>query len=163
MFSIICFIITAFLSLPVAGQELYRYVDENGIEHIVDSPYKLPEGIREKHINDYEKKKKLPPPVDLQDTRPAYKDMVRDYNKTEEDNRKLQENKKKLDEEKKKKLEELTKQLEDTIAELGYKSQRALITQIPEIKEEVENLRRKVEDIKREIETLKGEEDKSKK
>lgn len=146
--------ISLFITLASAG-ELYRYTDEQGNEYVVDSPYKLPLSVKERdrYIKEYEKKKKetqLPP--DLQDNRPAYKDMIR---RTEPDNTYQEEEgttKKRLStEENKKKIEELTKRLEDTVKELGYKSQRALITQIPSLKEEVERLKVKVEEIKKEL------------
>lgn len=146
-------------SVPALAQELYRYTDENGVEHIVDSPYKLPEGIREKYIKDYNKKKKNVLPPDLQDTRPAYRDVNKGQI-TEERGAQSGESEKEKDvsrEEREKRLDELKRQLEETMKELGYKSQRALITQIPALKMEVEQLKNKVEEIKKEIERLSRE------
>lgn len=147
--------IPLFIALATA-EELYRYIDDQGNEYVVDSPYKLPLSVkeRERYIKEYEKKKKeerqLPP--DLQDNRPAYKDTIR---RIEPDNTHTEEEgttkKRLLTEENKRKIEELTKRLEDTVKELGYKSQRALITQIPSLKEEVERLKAKVEEIKKEL------------
>lgn len=146
------------------GQELYKYTDENGVEHIVDSPYKLPEGLREKYIKEYEKKKKPPLPSDLQDTRPAYKDVKNEnlIGNQQSKEESLKE-KKKAEEERRRKIDELSRELEETITELGYKRQRALITQIPALKEEVQRLQNKVEEIKKELEKLNTIDDKTEK
>ncbi|MGC8928821.1 MAG: hypothetical protein ACP5QK_12990 [Myxococcota bacterium] len=141
------------------AQELYKYTDENGVEQIVDSPYKLPANIRDKYIKEYEKKKKNQLPPDLQDTRPAFKDSVKS-NMLQEELQRLEEEreKKKAQAEREKRLEELKKEMEEKVKELGYKSQRALITQIPELKAEVERLKARIEELEKEIEKL-GEKD----
>ncbi len=158
------FLLLLLFSSNLYSQELYKYTDENGIEHIVDSPYKLPEKIRDKYIKEYKKNKKEALPVDLQDTRPAYNNVSKTgsnregiYNQEQE----LKE-KKKANAEREKRLQRLTIEMEETIKELGYKRQRALITQVPELKSEVEKLKKKIEDIKQEIEKLKEEEQNNK-
>ena len=149
-----------FSLLPLAySQELYKYVDENGDIYIVDSPYKLPDKVKnkDKYIKEYEKEKKekrhLPP--DLQDTRPAYHNVT-DQKNIQAELKRIEEekNRKQEEEARKKKIEELKKKLDETIKELGYKSQRALITQIPDLKAEVEKLKAKIEEYTKEIERL---------
>ncbi len=156
MLKILFYIVFLALCISLIAEELYKYTDENGVEHIVDSPYKLPADIRDRYIKEYEKTKKTPLPPDLQDTRPAYKDVVNEGYKEEVVNQD-KENKKDLNE-KKRKIEELSKEMEEKVKELGYKRQRALITQIPALKEEVRILNERIEEIKKEIERLNGEE-----
>ncbi len=154
MYRVSLYFVFAFFCLCASAQELYKYTDENGVEQIVDSPYKLPENIREKYIKEYEKKKKMPLPPDLQNTRPAYKDAVKNPPGDEAAKKQSEKDAKKAALEKQKRIEELTREMEETVKELGYKTQRALITQIPELKSEVEKLKEKVEEIKKEIEKL---------
>ncbi|MCX7957633.1 MAG: hypothetical protein N3B13_01120 [Deltaproteobacteria bacterium] len=162
MLRVFSYILFITFGLVLSAQELYRYTDETGVEHIVDSPYKLPENIREKYIKEYEKKKKQQLPPDLQNTRPAFRDINKNISH-QDASQEEQLKKKKADEERQRKIEELTKQMEETVKELGYKTQRALITQIPEIKAEVEKLKHKVEEIKKEIEILSADENNNKK
>lgn len=165
MLRILIYITILFYSLIAGAQELYKYLDENGVEQIVDSPYKVPANTpnRDKYIKEYEKKKKNQLPPDLQDTRPAFKDSVNKNSNSEVIQKEEEEkNKKKAQEERERRLNELTKEMEETIKELGYKTQRALITQIPELKAEVEKLKAKIEDLKKEIEKLGGKDSNNK-